>query len=117
MRRSALPALFLPLSIAALPTLAQQATRSAPVGPTALHRAANATHEGSESLPIRRVALYKNGVGFFEHSGTVRGDQAVTIDFTTAQLNDVLQSLTAVDLGGGRSRALGTTAPRLWTSS
>lgn len=53
-------------------------------------------------LPVTRVSLYKNGVGFFEHAGRVTGDQAVTIDFTTAQLNDVLQSLTAVDLGGGR---------------
>ena len=53
-------------------------------------------------LPITRVALYKNGVGFFEHSGKISGDKAVTIDFTSAQLNDVLQSLTAIDLSGGR---------------
>ena len=59
------------------------------------------------SLPITRVALYKNGVGFFEHSGRVAGDQAVTIDFTSAQLNDVLQSLTAIDLNGGRITGAG----------
>ena len=53
-------------------------------------------------LPVTRVSLYKNGVGFFEHTGEVTGDQAVSIDFTSAQLNDVLQSLTAIDLGGGR---------------
>ena len=58
-------------------------------------------------LPLRRVSLYKNGVGFFEHVGTVHGDQAVRIDFTTAQLNDVLGSLTAVDLGGGRIAGAG----------
>jgi hypothetical protein len=46
--------------------------------------------------------LYKNGVGFFEHAGRVSGDEAVTIDLTSAQLNDVLQSLTAIDLNGGR---------------
>jgi hypothetical protein len=56
----------------------------------------------AEALPITRVALYKNGVGFFEHTGRVAGDQSVTIDFTSAQLNDVLQSLTAIDLNGGR---------------
>ena len=56
----------------------------------------------NRELPVTRVALYKNGVGFFEHAGHVTGDQAVTIDFTTAQLNDVLQSLTAIDLNGGR---------------
>ncbi len=58
-------------------------------------------------LPITRVALYKNGVGFFEHAGCVTGDQSVTIDFTSAQLNDVLQSLTAIDLQGGRIAGAG----------
>jgi len=58
-------------------------------------------------LPITRVALYKNGVGFFEHAGRVQGDQSVTIDFTSAQLNDVLQSLTAIDLNGGRISGAG----------
>jgi len=52
-------------------------------------------------LPVRRVILYKSGVGFFEHLGSVTGNTAVTIQFTTAQLNDVLQSLTALDLDGG----------------
>jgi hypothetical protein len=53
-------------------------------------------------LPVRRVVLYKNGVGYFEHVGRVRGSQSVTIDFNTAQLNDVLQSLTTLDLRDGR---------------
>jgi hypothetical protein len=56
---------------------------------------------------VTRVSLYKNGVGFFEHAGRVAGDQSVTIDFTTAQLNDVLQSLTAIDLNGGRIAGAG----------
>jgi hypothetical protein len=54
------------------------------------------------SLPVTRVSLYKNGVGYFEHTGHVSGDADVSIDFTTSQLNDVLQSLTAIDLNGGR---------------
>jgi hypothetical protein len=53
-------------------------------------------------LPVRRVILYKSGVGYFEHLGDVRGDQTVRIDFTSGQLNDVLQSLTVLDLNGGR---------------
>jgi hypothetical protein len=61
----------------------------------------------TDELPITRVALYKNGVGFFEHVGRVAGDQSVTIDFTSAQLNDVLQSLTAIDLNGGRISGAG----------
>ena len=57
--------------------------------------------ESQGRLPVKRVVLYKNGVGYFEHSARVRGTQALDIDFTTAQLNDVLNSLTVVDLGGG----------------
>ena len=53
-------------------------------------------------LPVERVVLYKNGVGYFEHSGRVTGNRAISLDFTSSQLDDVLQSLTAVDLGGGR---------------
>ena len=53
-------------------------------------------------LPVTRVILYKNGVGYFEHAGHVRGSQDVNVDFTTAQLNDVLKSLTVLDLGRGR---------------
>src|SRR6202012_1005678 len=59
------------------------------------------------SLPVTRVALYKNGVGFFEHTGHVTGDAAVTIDLTSGQLNAVLQSLTAIDLNGGRISGAG----------
>ena len=61
-----------------------------------------AASAGVAKLPIRRVVLYKNGVGYFEHLGRVRGSQDVHIDFTSAQLNDVLKSLTVLDLSGGR---------------
>jgi hypothetical protein len=55
-----------------------------------------------KDLPVRKVVLYKNGVGYFEHAGQVSGNQRVGIDFTSPQLNDVLQSLTVLDEGGGR---------------
>jgi hypothetical protein len=55
-----------------------------------------------KDLPVRKVVLYKNGVGYFEHAGSVSGNQRVAIDFTSSQLNDVLQSLTVLDQGGGR---------------
>ena len=51
---------------------------------------------------MKRVVLYKNGIGYFEHTARVRGTQDLNIDFTTGQLNDVLKSLTVVDLGEGR---------------
>ncbi|MDI9612138.1 MAG: hypothetical protein QM330_03610 [Acidobacteriota bacterium] len=53
-------------------------------------------------LPVRNVELYKNGMGFFEHRGAVRGDQTVEITLPGSQLNDVLKSLTVLDLGGGQ---------------
>jgi hypothetical protein len=77
------------------PLIAQKPTPKAP--PT----------EHTTALPVTRVSLYKNGVGFFEHTGSVTGNAAVTIDFTSGQLNDVLQSLTAIDLNGGRIAGAG----------
>jgi hypothetical protein len=58
-------------------------------------------------LPVKRVVLYKNGVGYFEHLGVVRGSQQVGISFTPGQLNDVLKSLTVLDLNGGRITGIG----------
>src|SRR6202521_2139112 len=65
-------------------------------------------------LPVRRVVLYKNGVGYFEHMGRVRGNQDIHIDFTSGQLNDALASLTVLDLNGGRISGVSynSTAPR-----
>ncbi len=66
-----------------------------------------------DKLPIKRVVLYKNGVGYFEHQGQVQGNQDVAISFTSGQLNDVLKSLTVLDLNGGRITGVnyGSTAP------
>jgi hypothetical protein len=60
-----------------------------------------------DKLPIKRVVLYKNGVGYFEHLGQVQGNQEVAISFTSGQLNDVLKSLTVLDLNGGKITAVG----------
>ena len=57
---------------------------------------------GTQKLPLRRIVLYKSGVGYFEHAGNVRGNASVEIDLTSSQLDDVLKSLTALDLNGGR---------------
>src|SRR5208282_3751817 len=71
-----------------------------PAAPPAEPRAA--APDAPEKLPVRRVVLDKNGVGYFEHLGRVSGSQEVHSDFTSAQLNDVLKSLTVLDLSGGR---------------
>jgi len=53
-------------------------------------------------LPVKKVELYKNGMGYFEHLGTVKGQQSVEIVLPSSQLNDVLKSLTVLDLGKGQ---------------
>jgi hypothetical protein len=78
----------------------QVARAQGPAPPRVTAPAADVAAEAK--LPVRRVVLYKNGVGYFEHVGRVRGSQSVVIDLNTAQLNDVLKSLTTVDLGDGR---------------
>ena len=56
----------------------------------------------SVTLPVRRVVLYKNGVAYVEHIGKVRDNQSVVVDLTSGQLDDVLNSMTVLDLGNGR---------------
>lgn len=85
------------LALAAQPA----ATPSAKPRPTANASVSAAIPPLIRDLPVRKVVLYKNGVGYFEHAGTVIGNQRVGIDFTSPQLNDVLQSLTVLDEGGG----------------
>src|SRR6266851_1997344 len=86
------------------PTPAQERTVSAakPKNVEAASEPRENANPTPAKLPVRRVVLYKNGVGYFEHLGRVRGSQDVHVDFTSAQLNDVLKSLTVLDLSGGR---------------
>ncbi len=65
----------------------------------AAQRAAQAT---ASTLPIRRVVLYKAGVGYFEHLARVVGSGQLVMQFTSRQLDDVLNSLTLLDLDDGR---------------
>jgi hypothetical protein len=94
--------LVLPL---ALP--AQTSKAPAPKTPSPAASAAPSQARDAIDLPVRKVVLYKNGVGYFEHAGTVNGNQRVSVDFTSAQLNDVLQSLTALDSKDGMIGAVG----------
>src|ERR1700682_6775863 len=72
-----------------------------------------ANSQEASRLPIKRVVLYKNGVGYFEHLGRVRDNQDVAISFTSGQLNDVLKSVTVLDLNCWRvsNIAYGSAAP------
>lgn len=53
------------------------------------------------TLPIRKVVLLKHGVGYFERQGKIDGDANVDLHFRTDEMNDVLKSLTTLDLGEG----------------
>ncbi|GHU18517.1 hypothetical protein FACS189475_04130 [Betaproteobacteria bacterium] len=65
--------------------------------------AASAAVAGAQdAIPVRKVELYKNGMGFFEHVGPVTDSQSVEIALPGSQLNDVLKSLTVLDMGKGQ---------------
>ena len=55
-----------------------------------------------EALPVRKIMLYRSGVGYFERSGEVMGDSEVQLRFNTDQINDILKSMVLLDLNGGR---------------
>lgn len=53
-------------------------------------------------LPVTRVVLYQNGVGYFERSGRIEGG-VLTLQARPSQINDLLKSLTVIDAGNGRA--------------
>ncbi|MEZ4221120.1 MAG: hypothetical protein R3B13_09330 [Polyangiaceae bacterium] len=52
-------------------------------------------------LRIAKVVLFKHGVGYFEREGTVHGDETLEFHFKASEMNDVLKSLTVLDMAGG----------------
>ena len=57
-------------------------------------------------LPVTQVTLYKHGVGFFERDGRLGPGESARLDFTAAEMNDVLKSLTINEHGGGKITGL-----------
>ncbi len=53
-------------------------------------------------LPVTRVILYQNGIGYFERRGEVDGD-VLSLQVRPDQINDMLKSLTVVDTRAGRA--------------
>jgi len=56
---------------------------------------------GENAVPLTRVTSFSSGVAYFEHNGKVSGDAEIQLRFKTDQINDMLKSLVALDLGGG----------------
>src|SRR5690348_14820762 len=58
----------------------------------------------SAQLPLRRVVVYRNGVGYFERAGTVDRDR-VTFQMRQRMVGDFLATLAIVERGGSSVRA------------
>jgi hypothetical protein len=59
-----------------------------------------------QTLPIRRVILYSNGVAYIERRGMVSGHAEIDLSFKQSQVDDVLKSMVVLDLGQGRIGAV-----------
>ena len=66
----------------------------------------SATRPNTQTLPIRRVILYSNGVAYIERRGTVNGHAEINLSFKQSQVDDVLKSMIVLDLGQGRIGAV-----------
>jgi len=62
-------------------------------------------------LPIVHMTLYKHGVGYFRRRGPVAGE-AVKLTFRREEMDDLLKSLTVLDLGGGQVRGVDYDTPQ-----
>jgi hypothetical protein len=109
----AIPLLFLPIGFAQ--SRAARTSIKAGAAPVASHKTnkqpavsqARETRPSAEqSLPLRRVTLYSNGVAYFERRGTVTGRAEINLSFKQSQVDDVLKSLVVLDLGRGRVGAV-----------
>lgn len=60
----------------------------------------------AQTLPIRRVILYSNGVAYIERRGLVDGHAEINLSFKQSQVDDVLKSMVVLDLGKGRIGAV-----------
>ncbi|VVC04817.1 Uncharacterised protein [Candidatus Bilamarchaeum dharawalense] len=52
-----------------------------------------------EGLSVRKIVLYKHGVGYVERRGKLKTDE-IKLQFKRGQMNDVLKSLLVLDAGG-----------------
>ncbi|HJQ78552.1 MAG TPA: hypothetical protein VJ828_01285, partial [Lacipirellulaceae bacterium] len=77
------------------------ATATVQPSPAGGQDAAQAGGEANK-LPVKRVALFNSGVGYFEHRGKVNGDATVDLKFNVDDVNDLLKSMVLEDFNGGQ---------------
>jgi hypothetical protein len=58
------------------------------------------------NLPLRRIALFNSGLGFFEHQEQVDGNAVIEMKFDKRDINDLLKSLVVQDMDGGRIKTV-----------
>ncbi|MGH9755484.1 MAG: hypothetical protein ACREA2_22115 [Blastocatellia bacterium] len=109
----AIPLLFLPIGFAqsrgarsAIKAGAAPAANSKTSNQPAARQTRETRPSAEQSLPLRRVTLYSNGVAYFERRGTVTGRAEINLSFKQSQVDDVLKSLVVLDLGRGRVGAV-----------
>ena len=74
------------------------------VGGLALAGCARGPNVSTDALPLKRVVVYRNGVGYFERSGHVAADR-VTFKMRQQMVGDFLATLAIVERGGSAVRA------------
>ncbi len=65
-------------------------------------------------LPLRRLVLYKHGVGYFERRGTFEGT-SLSLHFSREAMDDVLKSLIVIEMSEGRVRGIDYERPESWS--
>lgn len=63
------------------------------------------------TLPIVHMTLYKHGVGFFERRAKLSGEE-IALAFRVQEMNDLLKSLTVIDLDGGKILGIDYATPQ-----
>jgi hypothetical protein len=54
----------------------------------------------AQKLPVTQVVLFNSGVGYFHRSGDVEGEARVDLQFSAADINDLIKSLVVHDAHG-----------------
>ncbi len=72
------------------------------LGAQGVEEAGTAADPRLQILPVTRVVLFRSGVAYYQHDGTVEGTAEARLTVTTAEMDDLLQSVVVQDLDDGR---------------
>ena len=60
-----------------------------------------AQEANAKSLPLKTVVMFTSGVGYYEHTAEIDGNQKVKMKFDVEDISDLLKSMVVEDQGGG----------------